>query len=91
VTRKIVVSLPDDLFREIEHARIRATKDRSAWIQEAASEYLKARTKEDVEAWLSADERVPPTDDEMSLLRWNAEHFGEMLGEDKPRRSKGHA
>ena len=89
VTTKTAISLPDDLFRDIERARKRAKKDRSTWIQEAASEYLKKRTKEEeIEAWLSAEERVPLTDDELSLLRWNAEHFGEMVGEATPARKK---
>jgi mRNA interferase MazF len=86
MTTKTAISLPDDLFREIERARKRSKKDRSTWIQEAASEYLRKRTKEEeVEAWLSAEERVPLTEDELSFMRWNAKHFGEMLGEAKVR------
>jgi len=80
VTKKTAISLPDDLFRDIERARKRSKKDRSTWLQEAASDYLNKRTKEEeIEAWLSAEERAPLTADELSLLRWNAEHFGEIV------------
>jgi metal-responsive CopG/Arc/MetJ family transcriptional regulator len=71
MTRKTAISLPDELYRAIERARRRAGKDRSTWIQEAASEYLKKRTKEaDEEAWLAAYETVPLTPDEKSLNAW---------------------
>lgn len=85
MTKKTAISLPDELFREIERARKRSKKDRSTWIQEAASEYLKKRTKEEeIEAWLSAYERVPLTADELALQRWFDEHIGELFAEDEP-------
>lgn len=85
VTTKTAISLPDALFREIERARKRAKQDRSAWIQEAASDYLKKRTKEEeIEAWLSAEERVPLSADERSLLEWSAKHFGEVSDGARP-------
>jgi len=71
VTKKTAISLPDALYRDIERARRRAGKDRSTWIQEAASEYLKKRSKEaDVEAWLTAYEKVPLSADEKALNAW---------------------
>jgi metal-responsive CopG/Arc/MetJ family transcriptional regulator len=71
VTKKTAISLPDELFRDIERARKRAGKDRSLWLQEAASEYLRKRTKEEeIEAWLTAYERVPLTADERALTEW---------------------
>ena len=64
--------------------------DRSTWIQEAANEYLAKRTKaEEVEAWLSAYERVPLTEDELALDRWKAKHWAELFAEEpgsKPKR-----
>jgi predicted transcriptional regulator len=85
VTKKTAISLPDELFRDIERARRRSKKDRSTWIQEAASEYLKKRTKEEeIEAWLSADERFPPTEDEIALQRWFDEHRGDLFAEEEP-------
>ncbi len=82
MTKRTAISLPDDLFRQIERARKRAGKDRSTWIREAAGEYLKRPTKEEeIEAYFSAYERVPLTADELSVLRWNEEHFGDALDE----------
>jgi len=79
VTKRTAISLPDDLYRQIERARRRARKDRSTWLQEAASEYLNRRTKEEeIEAYLSAYERMPLTDDEIAVLRWGEEHLGEV-------------
>ncbi|HYR92629.1 MAG TPA: ribbon-helix-helix protein, CopG family [Methylomirabilota bacterium] len=86
MTKKTAISLPDDLYRDIERARKRSKKDRSTWIQEAASEYLKKRTKdEEVEAWLSAHERVPLTEDELALDRWKARHWAELFAEEPTR------
>ena len=82
MTKKTAISLPDDLYRDIKRARKRSKLDRSTWIQEAASEYLKKRTKaEEVEAWLSAYERVPLTEDELALDRWKAQHWSELFAE----------
>lgn len=87
VTKRTAISLPDDLYRQIERARKRAGKDRSAWLQEAAGEYLKRRTKEEeIEAYFSGYERQPLTDDEIASLRWNEEHFGEVSDGPKPGR-----
>lgn len=80
MTKRTAVSLPDALFREIERARKRAKLDRSTWIQEAASEYLKRRSKEEeIEAYFSGYERAPLTEDELSLLQWNAEHLDDLV------------
>ena len=85
VTKKTAISLPDELFREIELARKLSRKDRSTWIQEAASEYLKKRTKEEeIEAWLSADQRFPPTADELALYRWQEAHWSELFPDEEP-------
>jgi predicted DNA-binding protein len=82
VTKRAAISLPDDLFRQIEHARARVGKDRSTWIQEAAGEYLKKRTRdEEIEAYFRGYERTPLTEDELSQIRWNEAHFGGTLGE----------
>ena len=82
MTRRTAISLPDDLYQQIERARKRLKKDRSTWLQEAAAEYLKKRSKEEeVESYFSGYERAPLTDDELSLARWNEEHFAEGLEE----------
>jgi predicted transcriptional regulator len=83
MTKKTAISLPDDLYRDIERARKRSKKDRSTWIQEAASDYLKRRTKEEeIEAWLSAEERVPRSADELALDRWKERHWAELFAEE---------
>jgi predicted transcriptional regulator len=92
LTKKIAISLPDELHRDIERARKRAKKDRSTWIQEAASEYLDKRTKEDeIEAWLSADERVPPAADELALYRWKERHWAELFVDEPAKQARSKA
>ncbi len=80
MTKRTAISLPDDLFRRIERARTRAGMDRSTWLQEAAGEYLKRRTRErEIEDYFQAYERAPLTDDEVAAIRWNEAHFGDTL------------
>lgn len=91
MTKRAAISLPDELYRQIERARKRAGKDRSAWLQEAATDYLKRRTKQqEIEAYFKGYERAPLTDDELSLLSWNEEHFEELLERSavEPRRGR---
>jgi hypothetical protein len=89
MTKRTALSLPDDLYREIERARKRVKQDRSSWLQEAAAEYLKKRTREEEEeAWLSADERFPRSADELALERWKDRHWNELLGEEPPAASR---
>jgi hypothetical protein len=64
VTKKTAISLPDDLFRQIERARKRSKKDRSTWIQEAAADYLKRKTmQEKIDAYFDGYRRIPDGDD----------------------------
>lgn len=64
MTKKTAISLPDDLFREIERARKRSKKDRSTWLQEAAADYLKRKTMEEkIEAYFDGYRRIPDGDD----------------------------
>ena len=49
-SKRTAISLPDDLYRNIERARRRAKKDRSTWIQEAAEDYLRKRTRDELRA-----------------------------------------
>ncbi len=92
MTKKTAISLPDDLFREIERARKRARKDRSTWIQEAAGEYLRRRSKEEeIEAYFAGYERVPSSEDELALERWKERHWTELFAEGsvpRPRRKR---
>lgn len=80
VTRRTAISLPDTLYREIERARRHSGTDRSTWLQEAASLYLRRRTKEaEIEAWLAADELAPASEDERSLDAWKSRHWKDLL------------
>ena len=64
MTKKTAISLPDDLFRDIERARKRVRKDRSTWIQEAAADYLKRKTmQEKIDAYFDGYRRIPDGDD----------------------------
>jgi len=64
MTKKTAISLPDELFRDIERARKRAKKDRSTWLQEAASDYLKRKTmQEKIDAYFAGYQRIPDGDD----------------------------
>jgi metal-responsive CopG/Arc/MetJ family transcriptional regulator len=64
VTKRTAISIPDDLFRAMERARRHAKKDRSGWIQDAVSHYLKSRSKgESIEEYFAAYRRMPEHDD----------------------------
>jgi metal-responsive CopG/Arc/MetJ family transcriptional regulator len=80
MTKRTAISLPDALYRDIERARKRSKKDRSTWIQEAASEYLKRRTEaEDVEAYFAAYERIPLSEDELAAIRHDQARVGRII------------
>jgi metal-responsive CopG/Arc/MetJ family transcriptional regulator len=67
VTKRTAISLPDGLYREIERARKRAGKDRSTWLQEAASDYLVRRDRAaKIEAYFAGYERAPDTDEDIT-------------------------
>ena len=83
MTKKTAISLPDDLYRDIERARKRSKKDRSTWIQEAANEYLKKANIDEEEAYFAGYQRTPLTEEEIASLRWNEKHFGDTLDEPK--------
>ena len=53
-------------------------------------DYLKRRTRdEEVEAWLSAEERVPLTEDERSFIEYGAHELGRRTDElDRKARGK---
>jgi hypothetical protein len=40
-----------------------------------------ADPRDDEEAWLSADERFPRSDDELALDRWKEQHWSELFAE----------
>jgi predicted DNA-binding protein len=84
MTKKTAISLPDELYRDIERARKRAKKDRSTWIQEAANEYLKKANVDEEEAYFAGYERQPLAEDELAFLRWGEKHFFDSLEGESP-------
>lgn len=60
MTRRTAISLPDKLYSRIERSRGRRGLDRSAWVAEAASEYLARREHQaDVEAYYESYRQIP--------------------------------
>lgn len=52
--------MPEPMFREMERARKRAGRDRSAWVQEAVAERLeRERRKADIAAYIRSYEEHP--------------------------------
>ena len=57
---KIALSLPDDLFREVERVRKRRGKTRSALVQEALRLWLRQQTEASlVREWEEGYRRLP--------------------------------
>ena len=64
MTKRVAISLPDDLFQRIERARKRKRMPRSTWIQEAVGEY--ARRADDTaleQSYFDGYRRTPDGDD----------------------------
>ncbi len=63
----MAISMPEAMFREMEHARKRKASDRSAWIQEAVAERLKREKHDaDVAAYIRGYELYPETEEEIA-------------------------
>ncbi len=60
MTKRVAISLPDELYRQIEKARKRRRIPRSALIQEAVGDYVR-RTDEKAleEAYFDGYRRIP--------------------------------
>lgn len=65
MTKRIAISLPDELFQRVERLRKRKRVPRSTWIQEAVGDYVQ-RVDQDalVAAYFEGYRRIPDTDDE---------------------------
>jgi metal-responsive CopG/Arc/MetJ family transcriptional regulator len=69
MAKKIAVSMPDALFNEMERARKREGKDRSAWLQDVVSRSLRLLKREaDVAAYIRGYEKYPETEDEIASV-----------------------
>ncbi len=67
MTKRIAISMPDPMFRDMEKARKRVGKHRSAWLQETVAERL-AREKRarDIAAYIRGYELYPETEEEIA-------------------------
>lgn len=64
MTKRIAISLPDELFRSIERVRKRRRVARSRLIQEAVGDYVKRNDEKALEeAYFEAYRRFPDGDD----------------------------
>ncbi|MBI2323551.1 MAG: hypothetical protein HYY42_03680 [Chloroflexi bacterium] len=64
MTKRIAISLPDELFRSIERVRRRRRVARSALIQEAVGDYVKRNDERALEeAYFEGYRRIPDGDD----------------------------
>lgn len=67
MVKKVAISMAEPIFKDMERARARTRKDRSAWIQEAVAERLKREKHEaDVAAYIRGYQLYPETKDEMA-------------------------
>lgn len=69
MTKRVAISLPDDLYRQIERARKRRRIPRSTLIQEAVGDYVR-RTDEKAleEAYFDGYRRIPDDDEDFRAL-----------------------
>ncbi len=66
-TKKVAISMPAPMFRDMERARKRKASDRSLWVQEAISERLRREQHEaDVAAYIRGYELHPETEEEIA-------------------------
>lgn len=67
MVKKIAVSMAEPIFREMERARKRAGKTRSAWLQDTVSEQLRRqKLADDIARYIRGYERFPETDEEIA-------------------------
>lgn len=66
VAKKIAISMPEPMFKDMERARKREGTDRSAWLQSAVEERLRReRRAADIAAYVRGYELHPETEDEI--------------------------
>ena len=70
MAKKLAISMPEAMFKEMERARKRHGKDRSAWLQEAIGERLRREQREaDIAAYVRSYEQEPVTAEERAIAR----------------------
>lgn len=71
-THVVAVSLPKDLFRDLEKLRVRLFRKRSEIVKEAVREYLERHRGQQDDAYWAAREAAIPYDDEPYTARQKA-------------------
>ncbi len=67
MTKRIAISLPDELYRRIEKARKARKVPRSAFIQEAVGDYVTRTDEAELEkAYFDGYRRIPDTDEDFT-------------------------
>ncbi|TMD61322.1 MAG: hypothetical protein E6I87_03130 [Chloroflexi bacterium] len=70
MAKKLAISMPEAIFKEMERSRKRRGKDRSAWLQEAIGERLRREKREaDIAAYVRSYEEEPVTPEERTIVR----------------------
>lgn len=78
--KKVAISMPDPMFRQMERARKRKTSERSAWIQEAVGERLRRERRDvDAAAYVRGYELHPETPKEVAMAEASARALFEAL------------
>ncbi len=63
---KVAISIPKDLYREVERTRKKSRRSRSAVVQEALRRWLKAQKEaSDAQQYVQAYRRMPETPQEI--------------------------
>lgn len=82
MTKRVAISLPDDLFDDMERARSREGLDRSSWLQALIRERFKGRTRaEKIARYVEGYRRFPETADD---LAWADAAARELFAPERP-------
>lgn len=85
MTKKVAISLPDDLYQRLEQLRRRRGDPRSLVIQEALGEYLVRRERrEQIEAYIRGYTEMPETEQEMAETEAWQRAAAKALAEEYP-------
>ena len=72
MAKRIAISMPEPMFKEMERARRSQRKDRSAWLQEAVAERLhREQRARDIAAYVRSYDEYPENEDD-ALARFLA-------------------
>lgn len=69
MTKRIAISLPDDLYQRMERARKRRRMPRSTLVQEAVSDYVRRTDEAELEkAYFDGYRRFPDDDEDFRAM-----------------------